>query len=259
MTPRVMASLSRRAAKTCSFISPRSRWTPSRPLLRARKSSSRSRPETRGCTPPTSSASEIDTPASAYRLCLRPPLTPAGGGVFTPRAIRVARHASNARHASPLRRAAPERTSHDAAYGSGTTPAARANTTLLLILGAVVSRPQAASCRPRSGRRGSLVQSRQHDAPRIVFHHEHHASSVSAPLPRRRLRAHLSRVLRPHLAPAHHRARREHVRGVGHRQLPQSPRHHPQARLPRLGARQRALVPPRDVPRVQGDATEALR
>ena len=51
-----------------------------------------------------------------------------------------------------------------------------------------------------------------------------------APLPRRRLRADLPRVLRPDLAPAHDQPRREHVGGVGRRQLPQrlSPTHKPE-------------------------------
>ena len=62
------------------------------------------------------------------------------------------------------------------------------------------------------------------DASSTVSDHRLRLSSATSPpppppLPRRRLRADLSRVLRAHLAPAHDEPRREHVRRVGHRQL----------------------------------------
>src|SRR5712692_5523133 len=54
MTPRAMASLSRRAATTCSCTSRRFRWTASRRSPKGKWWSSRSRPARRDCTPRTS-------------------------------------------------------------------------------------------------------------------------------------------------------------------------------------------------------------
>ena len=84
-------------------------------------------------------------------------------------------------------------------------------------------------------------------------------TGATAPLPRRRLRADLSRVLRADLPPAHDQPRREHVGRVGHRQLPAAAPREPQPGLPRLGARLGTVVPPRALSRVQGDAREADR
>src|SRR3989441_3523833 len=72
MTPKGTASLSRRAAKTCSCISPPSRWTASRRSRRARWWSSRSFRATRDCTRRTSPASDrfprrSTRPARFYR------------------------------------------------------------------------------------------------------------------------------------------------------------------------------------------------
>ena len=87
-----------------------------------------------------------------------------------------------------------------------------------------------------------------------------HAAALLAPaLPRRWLRAHLSRVLRAHRAPAHDEPRREQLRRLGDRQLPPAAAHHAPARVPRVGPRRRALLPARALSRVQGDAREADR
>src|SRR6185437_9490710 len=197
MTPRGTASLNRTPGRMCSCTSPRSAWKASRRSPRARKSSSKSAPAKRGFTPRTSLESDVGR--LHERTTLHPPASNGGRCCFWP-------------GRSPPPALTPP-------FAAGIVARPRASD---------LSSNPARPTRNRSRRRPLLL-------PCPAF--RAFASSLSSPLSRRWLRADLSRVLRAHLTPAHHGPRREHVGGVGHRQLPPPSARDPQARLPRLGPR----------------------
>src|SRR5207245_4725105 len=88
-----------------------------------------------------------------------------------------------------------------------------------------VYRPHAIRVAPPENHRAGFLYVFAHDA------------TATDPLSRRRLRPDLSRLLRDDRAPPHHAAWREHLRCVGHHQLPDPPAANPSTRLSRLGAR----------------------